>query len=372
MLKHPVQLGFALLPALVGSNFGSNLVSSPQVSDARGTYRAPAGSEAPAVVSPGGIHTVQSGETPWGIAHRSRVDYDQLVELNGLSATKPVIRVGRTLKLPPRRATENTAAEKRTPGNTATEKGPSGYDYHVVRRGETLYGIARRHRLTIPTLKTVNQIANPKTLQVGQTLRIPRHGKSPPQAEPTAGASPKLQVGEQAPPPPPHAEVQVARVRPPSDRAGKAPNGYALYKTQPGDTAASIAEHYGISKTELLRLNRQSSKPDFEPRPGQLLMVPTDGSWYIPTKQRSSVAAADPKTPANNGQRRLPPDATSKVVKHIVAPNDTLQALAKHYHTTVDQIRLDNRGIRSNRDLRVGSDLKIQPIVRPHRPPQAM
>ncbi|MCS7063704.1 MAG: N-acetylmuramoyl-L-alanine amidase [Methylacidiphilales bacterium] len=51
-------------------------------------------------------------------------------------------------------------------------------DYHVVRRGETLYQIARYYGISPRELMAENQIRNPTRLQIGQRLRIPTPQKS--------------------------------------------------------------------------------------------------------------------------------------------------------------------------------------------------
>ncbi|MCH8474265.1 MAG: LysM peptidoglycan-binding domain-containing protein [Opitutales bacterium] len=45
---------------------------------------------------------------------------------------------------------------------------------HVVERGETLSGIARRHNSTVRDIQNANRIARPESIQVGQTLFIPQ------------------------------------------------------------------------------------------------------------------------------------------------------------------------------------------------------
>lgn len=51
--------------------------------------------------------------------------------------------------------------------------GKPRYVFHEVRRGQTLGSIARRYNTTVGTLQRVNSIRRPRSLQVGQVLRIP-------------------------------------------------------------------------------------------------------------------------------------------------------------------------------------------------------
>jgi len=47
---------------------------------------------------------------------------------------------------------------------------------HVVRRGETLYSIARRYGVSVQAIASANGIRNPSRIYTGQRLRIPGRG----------------------------------------------------------------------------------------------------------------------------------------------------------------------------------------------------
>lgn len=57
----------------------------------------------------------------------------------------------------------------RAAANQVTNNGAT----HTVRAGETLSGIANRHRTTVAELVRLNNISNPHLIRVGQVLRIP-------------------------------------------------------------------------------------------------------------------------------------------------------------------------------------------------------
>lgn len=70
-----------------------------------------------------------------------------------------------------------------------------GHDHHVVRPGDTLSGIARRHGLEWRAVAQMNGVTDPTRLRVGSTLRLPTHGSSShsvPHAPPPLPPAPKL------------------------------------------------------------------------------------------------------------------------------------------------------------------------------------
>ncbi len=302
-------------------------------------------------------HIVRHGETLWGITRQHGVSYKETVKLNGLSETNAILRIGQKLKLP----------GKATPA--APTRKATSHASHTVRSGQTLYAIARQHGVPITALKQANPGIDPKTLHIGQTLKVPRYGApkprttTPPPKKVVAkkpAETPKKAVPKKAAPPVRHTPVATA---PPPQNRGAAPSGYAFYQAVPGDTMAAIANRYRLSKEELLRINRQSSNPNYRPRTGELIMVPTDGTWQRMSPPAASVTQTVRPAPQSIAPtvKKVTKTGTDTVwARHTVKPNDTLEDLAKHFNITVDQIRLDNPGIRKTSDLRLGTELKIR------------
>jgi len=49
---------------------------------------------------------------------------------------------------------------------------PGGTAYHVVQKGDTLYGISKRYGITIDGLRKLNKLGKAATIQPGQKLRV--------------------------------------------------------------------------------------------------------------------------------------------------------------------------------------------------------
>lgn len=93
--------------------------------------------------------------------------------------TKPVAKLFIPAKSPVKPATASTAKS----GTTKTS--------HVVASGETLGGIAAKHRVSVAALKSANHIQDERKLRVGQTLTIPS-GRSTPQPKSEQGGWSRL------------------------------------------------------------------------------------------------------------------------------------------------------------------------------------
>ncbi len=107
-------------------------------------------------------HTVRSGETLAQIAGMYRVTVKELREWNGLTGT--TIRIGQELLI--KSGSSGVFAD--AVGTTVS----ASQQHHVVRRGDTLWEIARMYNVSVSELKEWNNIGN--TIRPGDALVIER------------------------------------------------------------------------------------------------------------------------------------------------------------------------------------------------------
>jgi murein DD-endopeptidase MepM/ murein hydrolase activator NlpD len=112
---------------------------------------------------------------------------------------------------------------------------------HIVQRGETVYSIARRYGVNPDQMLALNGIADPRTLQVGQRLRIPQSGT------PDGDASAAVSHDADTP-------------------------GYIEHRVARGETLYGLARSYGVSLEALRTANNLSG--DSVLREGTVLRVP--------------------------------------------------------------------------------------------------
>lgn len=126
-------------------------VSAPQVT--RTAVRAAPAPSPPAKKAPviSRRHKVKKGETLTGIARKYGVRLTDLARASGLT-TRSRIRVGQKLSVPPKRA---------------------GDQVHVVRRGETLSGLAQYYGVPVKRLAGVNDLRSRTQIRIGWRIIIP-------------------------------------------------------------------------------------------------------------------------------------------------------------------------------------------------------
>jgi LysM repeat protein len=198
-------------------------------------------------------YTVRAGDTISGIARKFQLSANQLLEINGLN-TKSLIVPGQKLRL------------------IANAVVPSGRDkasaatIHVVKRGETIAGIAKLHSISITTVLSINNLSAKAIIFPGQRLKI---GSVIPKQ------SPKVVPAE--------------------------------HTVQTGETLASIAAIYGIQLQSLLTANgfTESSlvyggqKLKLKPETQSAPSAPVPSTKPLATPLSGAISSTDPHRPSS-------------------------------------------------------------------------
>ena len=103
------------------------------------------------------FHTVQAGETLYGIAKKYNVKVEALQFLNAMKNNN--IEIGQKLIVNPNLPSADTKEPQPVPG------------YHNVRHGETLFAISKMYNISVSDLKAINTIEN-NDIKIDQRLII--------------------------------------------------------------------------------------------------------------------------------------------------------------------------------------------------------
>jgi len=122
-------------------------------------------------------HTVRSGETLSSLAKKYHTKVALIKKLNKIEKSKG-LRVGKTLNIPKdtyfasKKSTKKivVAAEKKSK-NRHTTKHIATKSY-TVHKGDTLYAIAKKHKMTIAELARINKTDRKATLKPGAKLKV--------------------------------------------------------------------------------------------------------------------------------------------------------------------------------------------------------
>ncbi len=117
-------------------------------------------------------HQVRKGETALGIARRYGVDVQVVLELNGLRRRQP-LKAGTVLRLPGPLAGGLARAGEAEPAGRpkVTRDSPERY---TVKAGDTLIRIARAHAVSLEDVRRWNNLSRDALLRPGQRLTIYR------------------------------------------------------------------------------------------------------------------------------------------------------------------------------------------------------
>ncbi len=137
------------------------------------------------------VYRVRRRDTLYRIARRFGVSVERLAEWNGLSATDARLRPGQVLRIPRSPGRPDTRGRSLASGaSTATYR---------VQSGDTLDRIAQRLGVSVEVLRRMNPGVSPRRLSVGQVLRVPVSSvglRSDRAVEPTAPVVHRVRRGE--------------------------------------------------------------------------------------------------------------------------------------------------------------------------------
>jgi membrane-bound lytic murein transglycosylase D len=222
---------------------------------------------------------------------------------------------------------------------------------HRVRRGDTLFDLARRYGTSVRAIQASNGMGRRTMLSIGQVLEVPRGpGGAGAWAPPTSGGTYRVRRGDtlgriarwygvsvsnlqrwndlgRSTRIYPGQRLKVGASGSASSSGRRADVSGATYRVRRGDNAWKIARRYGLSLNALLRANGLGRHSVL--RPGQKLVLPGVSTASSSSSSRSSSSSASGSSGATYRVRRGDnPWTISR--RHGVGLNELLQANGLH------------------------------------------
>lgn len=206
-------------------------------------------------------HKVKLGDTVYGISRMYKIPESRIYELN--PGSKKGIREGQTLILS-------------KPGVVVDNENA---DFYTIKKGDTLYAVARAHDTTVAAILKLNPGISEKNFRADDIIRMPKKG---------TGVKSTVKTYEQQ---------NVA--------------SFSTYTVEKKDTWDSIAEKTGVDKDDLIEINKASGD---KPKNKSVLSIPKIETKVIQKK----VAEEDP--------RELTQDGIAEIYDDVHGLNDSLSA----------------------------------------------
>jgi membrane-bound lytic murein transglycosylase D len=185
------------------------------------------------------IHTVKAGDTVSSVARKFSTSVEVIRELNQMPSGP--LTVGTELRVPSAAAAlppKVVLAAARVDGKRGTGGRPH---VHVVRRGDTLWAVARRSGMDVNTLAMMNGMQPSDTLRAGQKLKLTG----------ASGGSSRAKLASST--------IAASNGRP------------VTHTVRRGDTLSAIARLYQVTVSQITAWNGLSTRSTI--KPGQKLTI---------------------------------------------------------------------------------------------------
>ena len=243
-------------------------------------------------------HKVIKGDTLWSISKQYNISLELILAFNNIK-NKDSLSIGQIVKIPQ----DNLSA--------------ADYALHIVKKGETLWTIARQYNLTMDSILTTNNITNPELIYIGQQIKIPSYKN--------VTATPEKNVTNQ---PVINENNSNNNINPPKNAEP------IIYTVKAGDNLWNISRKYGVSVEAIISVNNLKEKDLLSL--GQKLEIPAIGGGISKSNQKQEPT----------------------IVTYTVVKGDTLWSISRRYDVNMSTI-ISANNLKEISRLSIGQKLKL-------------
>ncbi len=239
-------------------------------------------------------YQIKEGDCLWTIARQYQLSIQELVEVNDIDIEE-VLSPGLSIKIPQNQL--SNSGEK--------EKMPT--TVHTVQKGESLWDIAQKYRLSLDKISSVNNLKKPDSLYIGQKINIPIEKKGTEQDEMSELSFEAEKSSFQG----------MSTSLNQKFRESVKETDYAV---KPGESLWTIAQNYQVSLRELSQLNDLENAERLSV--GQIIKIP------LPERSKDDTNRREDNEEENNYDW----------VEHIVESGENISIIAQKYYVPIEKI----------------------------------
>jgi len=245
-------------------------------------------------------HKVTKGETLWSISKQYNTPLEPILAFNNIK-DKDTLSIGQIIKI----------LQGNLPAADST--------MYTVKKGDTLWTIARQYNLTVNSILANNNISNSELISIGQEMKIPLH----------KGTVAETNIVNQAVINEKNNNINNNVSQPETEKP-------IVYAVKAGDNLWNISQKYGVSVEVISGVNNLKDKDLLSL--GQKLEIPAIGGG-------GGVS--------NSKQKQEPTIVTYTVVK-----GDTLWSISQRYDVKMNTI-ISTNNLKEISRLSIGQKLKL-------------
>src|SRR5665648_231042 len=243
-------------------------------------------------------HEVTNGDTLWSLSKEYNTPLKFILDINDVE-DKDSLSIGQIIKIPQ--------------NNLQTDN----YDIHIVKKGESLWSIAKECNLSLNLILTTNNLTNPELIAIGQQIEIPS----------IKNTTPETNVITQ-----PVIDKKNDNMN--SNNSLPENTEPTIYTVKAGDSLWNISRKYDVSVAVIADINNFGDKDLLSL--GQKIEIPAIGGG-VP----------------NSNQKQEP-----TIITYTVAKGDNLWSISQRYDVKMNTI-ISTNNLREISQLSIGQKLKL-------------
>ena len=243
-------------------------------------------------------HLVLPNETKYGLSKKYNISISELERQN--PQIIPMLQKGFELKIQGRASRNSANLSENAKNNSESDN----YIIHVIEKGETLWQLSRRYKVTVNQLVEENRSELGTYLQIGQKLKIPNQNQ----------------------------------------RQENKNTALDTYLVLAGETKYGLAKRFGVTIKELENLNPQIVSML---RTGQEISIPKKNTVEVVSKPETSVVPVKTNEAVKNPEFEY----------HIVEAGETKYSISKKFEVSIDELERLNPQIVEV--LRTGQEISL-------------